>query len=55
MGMLVGWLVALIALAGLVIYVLATNPKAAEVGRLMFACALLVICLLLAGRTVRLL
>lgn len=46
---------ALIALAGLVVYVLAGNPKAQELGRLMFACGLLVVCLVLAGRMVRLL
>lgn len=37
------------------IYLVATNTKAAEIGRLMFACGLLAACLALAGRTVRLL
>jgi Na+/phosphate symporter len=53
--MLTGWLVVLIALVGLVIYVLATNPKVSEIGRLMFACGLLATCFLLAGKVVRLL
>lgn len=49
------WVTLFLAVAGLLIYALAANPKAAEIGRLMFACALLAICFLLAGRTVRLL
>jgi Na+/phosphate symporter len=53
--MLTALLPALICLAGLVVYVLAANPKAAEIGRLMFGCGLLVVCLVLAGRMVRLL
>jgi Na+/phosphate symporter len=31
----------LVALIGLVVYAISTNPKAAEIGRLMFACGLL--------------
>lgn len=53
--MLTALLPALVALVGLVIYVLASNPKAAEIGRIMFGAGLLVVCLVLAGRMVRLL
>lgn len=51
---MISWLVILIALAGLVIYLVASNPKAAELGRLMFCCGLLAACLLLGGRSVHL-
>lgn len=34
-----------LAVIGLLVYALATNPKAAEIGRLLFACALLALCL----------
>jgi Na+/phosphate symporter len=54
-GMLVSWVVLLIALVGLVLYLVPTNPGAKEIGRLMFACGLLVLCFALAGKTVRLL
>lgn len=54
-GMVISWFVVLIAVIGLLVYILAANPKAAEAGRLMFACGLLATCLLMAGRTVRLL
>lgn len=53
--MLVSWVVVLIALVGLLVYLLSANPRAQEIGRLMFACGLLVACLMLSGRTVRLL
>jgi Na+/phosphate symporter len=46
---------ALIALAGMVLYALAANPKVAELGRLMFGCGLLAVCFALAGKMVRLL
>jgi Na+/phosphate symporter len=36
------YLAPLIALAGVLIYALAANPKAVEIGRIMFACGLLV-------------
>jgi hypothetical protein len=39
----------LVALVGLVVYALASNPKAAEIGRLMFACGLLVFLLTVVG------
>jgi hypothetical protein len=53
--MLVALLPALVALVGLVVYVLATNAKAAEIGRLMFGAGLLVTLFVVARTTVRLL
>jgi len=53
--MLVALLPALVALVGLVVYVLASNGKAQEIGRLMFACGLLVTMFVVARTTVRLL
>jgi Na+/phosphate symporter len=47
--MLIGWAVLLIALAGLVIYMISSNAKVAEVGRLLFFAGLLAVCLLLGG------
>jgi hypothetical protein len=38
-------LLVVFCVVGLLVYVLAANPKASEVGRLMFACALLALCL----------
>lgn len=35
----------LLIVVGLLIYVLSSNGKAAEIGRLLFACALLAVCL----------
>lgn len=40
--MLIATVPALFALVGLLVYVLASNAKAVEIGRLMFAVALLV-------------
>jgi hypothetical protein len=37
------WLPALVLVAGVLMYALATNPKVSEMGRLMFACGLLVL------------
>ena len=37
-----------LAVVGLVVYALAANPKAQEVGRLVFGCAALALCLALA-------
>lgn len=45
---------ALVALAGLLTYVLAANQKLAECGRVAFACGLLVCVYVLAGHVVRL-
>lgn len=33
----------LIAVLGLLLYILATNPKVQEIGRIMFACGMLVL------------
>jgi Na+/phosphate symporter len=54
-GMLISWVVLLIAVVGLVLYVMPGNGQRQEIGRLMFACGLLALCFALAGRTVRLL
>jgi Na+/phosphate symporter len=45
----------LIAIIGLLVYVLATNPKAQELGRIMFFCGLLATLLPLGERVARLL
>jgi hypothetical protein len=44
----------LIAIAGALVYALASNAKVAELGRLLFACAVLALMLGAAGHTVRL-
>lgn len=41
-------LLLILAVIGLLVYVLSNNGKAVEIGRLLFACALLVICFELA-------
>lgn len=53
--MLVAIIPALVALVGLVVYVLASNGKAQEVGRAMLWCGLAVTLLVVARTTVRLL
>lgn len=53
--MLVGWVVLLIALAGVLLWALAGNPKVAEIGRIMFFCGLLAMCFALSGKVARLL
>ncbi len=45
---------AVFAIVGLLAYMLAGNPKAAELGRITFACGLLVLTYVLAGHVVRL-
>ena len=42
----------ILAIVGLLIYALASNPKTAEIGRLMFACGLLVLAFALAKTVV---
>jgi hypothetical protein len=49
--MLVSWIVLLIAVAGLLLYVLTTNPKLQEIGKITFFCGLLVTCFLLGGKS----
>lgn len=53
--MLISLATVLIALVGLLLYVLASNPKVVEIGRLAFACGLLATCMALGGRLVKLL
>lgn len=52
-SMLISWAVLIIAIAGLLVWVLASNAKVAEIGRLAFFCGLFVTCMLLGGKTVR--
>ena len=51
--MLISWVVLLIAVVGLLMYVLASNPKVSEIGRIMFSCGLLATCFLLGGKPMR--
>jgi hypothetical protein len=43
----------LAAIIGLLVYVLASNPKVSEVGRIVFMTAILVVWFTMAGKTVR--
>ncbi len=43
------WLPLLVAIVGLLVYILAANPKASELGRLMFFCGVLVVTLAYGG------
>jgi len=52
--MLVAYLPLLVAIIGLLVYVLASNAKAVEIGRLLFFAGILVTVLTLQGHTVRL-
>jgi len=45
---------AVVLIAGVLLYVLPTNAKLQEIGRLMFACGLLVLTFTIAGHTLRL-
>lgn len=51
--MLISWVVLLVALVGLLMWVLSNNPKVSEIGKVMFFCGLLVTCLVLGGKTVK--
>ena len=53
--MLVSWVVLVIAIVGLLMWVLSSNAKLSEVGRIMFFCGFLVTCMLLGGKAVRIL
>lgn len=44
---------AVLVIAGLIVYLLASNPKAAELGRLTFACGLLALAFALSGHVMR--
>lgn len=52
--MLIGSLDLLIALGGVLVYVLAANPKVAELGRLAYIAALIGICVAFGGRFITL-
>lgn len=45
----------LVAITGLVIYAISTNPKIQEIGRIAYACGLLVTVFVVAGQSVRIL
>lgn len=45
----------IVAVAGVLLYALATNPKVAEIGRIMFAAAMFALMFGVAGHMVRLL
>ncbi len=51
--MLVAILPFLICVVGLIVYLIASKPEAKELGRIAFACGLLVLTYVLAGYTVR--
>lgn len=48
---MVAYIPVLVAVLGLLIYVLASNPKVCEIGRILFFCGAFVTTLLLAGQT----
>lgn len=50
---MIAYIAALIALAGLLVYLLSANPKAQELGRIMFFCGLLVTTFALGGHAVK--
>jgi hypothetical protein len=51
---MVAYLPLLVALIGLLIYILSNNGKAQELGRILFFCGVLVLVMSMAGRSVRL-
>lgn len=53
--MLISLFAIIVAVVGLLLYVLASNPKLSEIGRIMFFCGALVTTWALGGRGVRLL
>ncbi len=52
--MLIAWVPVLAVIIGLLLWFVATNPKAAEAGRMIFGCGVLVTLLVLARQTLRL-
>lgn len=53
--MIIAYVPLFTSLLGILIYILATNPKASEIGRIMFLCAFLFVMWSLAGKLVHLL
>ncbi len=53
--MLISWVVLLIAVVGLVMFLVPGNGDRKQVGLYMFGCALMALCFALVGKTVRLL
>lgn len=51
---MIAYVTLIIALVGLLVYVLSTNPKAARLGEIMFFCGLLAFCMRLASEMKRL-
>jgi hypothetical protein len=52
--MLIAIIPVLVCLLGLITYAISANPKVSELGRLSFACGLLVVCLVAARYTLHL-
>ena len=51
--MMIAWITVLVALAGLVIYAVATNPKVVRIGEILFFCGTLVSLFALARQVAR--
>lgn len=51
--MLIGWVTALFAIAGALVYALAANPKVAEIGRVTFFAAMIALMIALSGHVAR--
>jgi hypothetical protein len=52
--MLIGIVAAIVAVVGALIYGFATNPKLAEIGRILFFCGVFALVLMNAGKVVHL-
>jgi Na+/phosphate symporter len=51
---MIAYIAVILAMAGLALYLLAANPKAVEIGRLVFFAGMLAVALTLAQRTIKL-
>jgi len=51
---MIAYIAVLIALAGLLMYILAANAKVQELGRILFFCGMLAVTMQLAGKSFRL-
>jgi Na+/phosphate symporter len=51
---MIAYLALVVALAGLLLYALASNPKLVEIGRILFFCGVLVFTLAIGRQTVKL-